>query len=154
MEVQKLVWPVHDEEAPFTQGFGENAIAYARFAQLGHNGIDIGVRKNTPVRAMASGRVRFASNGVEEKIMGAGAGLCILTAHEGAGGFEFLLGYAHLEKVFVEEGYEARAGEVIALSGNTGASTGDHLHVEYLPLPLELGNGYMGRADLTEWLRG
>lgn len=138
-----LLWPLWDVSAPILQGFGDNSDFYKKFGQLGHNGIDIGVQEYTPVRAAANGTVRFAGNGAEESLMGSAAGECILMRHDDG----TQTGYAHLSKVFVTAGYKAKAGEVIALSGRTGATTGPHLHFELLGAPLDVRNGYMGRID-------
>lgn len=142
MEDLKLVWPTFDRGAPITQRFGENSPTYKMFGQHGHSGLDIGIVEGTAVLAMADGKVRFAGDGIEEVIMGASAGTCILLTHSG-----YLTGYAHLSHVYVAEGDSVKAGDVIGLSGNTGASSGQHLHAELIPLPLELGNGYLGRVD-------
>lgn len=149
MEDLKLVWPTFDRGAPITQRFGENAPTYRMFGQKGHNGLDIGILEGTAVLAMADGVIRFAGNGVDEVVMGASAGTCILVASE-----SFLTGYAHLSRLYAQEGDLVKAGDVIALSGNTGASSGQHLHAELIPLPLALGNGYLGRADLMPYMEG
>lgn len=146
----RLVLPFHGE-APLLQGFGENAAMYAPYGLKGHNGLDFGLWTGTAVLAMASGEVLFAGDGAEQAVMGSSAGICILTEHRGTQG-AFMLGYAHLSSVFVEHGDLVEAGDCIGLSGATGATTGDHLHVELLHSPLDMGNGYMGRSDLGPWL--
>jgi murein DD-endopeptidase MepM/ murein hydrolase activator NlpD len=45
-------------------------------------------------------------------------------------GFGYLTRYAHLSKIFVIEGMQVKRGDMIGLSGNTGKSTGPHLHYE------------------------
>lgn len=137
-----LQWPLWDESAPILQGFGENKDVYRRFGQEGHNGLDLGVVMQ-PVKAVSDGVVRFAGNGAGEPLMGAAAGECILLKHPDG----TQSGYAHLHSYFVEEGAEVKAGDAIAISGNTGATTGYHLHIEVLGYPLDVRNGYMGRVD-------
>lgn len=143
----KLYYPLA-LEAPLLQGFGERPHTYARFGMEGHNGLDLGVQRFTPVKAMANGTIRFAGEGIDEQIMGSAAGLCVLITHRG-----YLTGYAHLSKVYATAGTKVKAGDVIGLSGNTGATTGAHLHLELLKTPLQLDNGYLGRCDPLPYLR-
>jgi murein DD-endopeptidase MepM/ murein hydrolase activator NlpD len=136
----RLDYPLY-EEAPVLQGFGDNALIYARFGLKGHNGWDLGVYAGTPVLAMADGIVRFAGDGFDEPLMGSAAGNCVLLDHG-----DYLTGYAHLLRPYGESGIEVKA-DVIGLSGATGAVSGDHLHLELIGVPLELSNGYMGRIS-------
>jgi murein DD-endopeptidase MepM/ murein hydrolase activator NlpD len=83
----------------------------------GHNGVDWRLPEGTPVLAAADGVVKNVSEDTT------GYGLRIILNH---GNFDTL--YAHLSQVFVAEGYPVKQGDRIALSGNTGHSTGPHLH--------------------------
>ncbi len=85
----------------------------------GHHGVDIGLRTGEPIHAAFSGTVRVAGR------MG-GYGNCIVVRH--ANGLETL--YGHLSKINVKPLQEVAAGEIIGLGGNTGNSTGPHLHFE------------------------
>jgi murein DD-endopeptidase MepM/ murein hydrolase activator NlpD len=107
------------DNGPITQGFGEHPEIYARFGLAGHNGIDYGVPIETPVKAAMAGQV--VKVGYEEN----GYGNYLKINH---GGYFTL--YAHLTQVKVRTGQEVQKGEVIASSGNTGFSTGPHLHFE------------------------
>ncbi|MBC7100009.1 M23 family metallopeptidase, partial [Candidatus Bipolaricaulota bacterium] len=93
-----------------------------------HTGIDIAVPEGTPVRAAAGGTVTFS--GWQE-----GFGLLVVIDHEN--GYETY--YGHLSRLLVAPGQSVSAGETIALSGNTGLSTGPHLHFEvrYLGTPVD-----------------
>lgn len=82
-----------------------------------HDGMDIGVPKGTPVRAAAAGTVIMAS-------WYGGYGNAIKIDH--GGGVVTL--YAHLSSIGVEVGQKVAAGANIGYSGNTGTSTGPHLH--------------------------
>lgn len=86
-----------------------------------HNGLDMAVCTGTEVKATASGVVTRSSwyNGY---------GLCVDIDH----GDGVTSRYAHLSNPLVEVGQEVVQGECIALSGNTGNSTGPHLHFELI----------------------
>jgi len=84
-----------------------------------HYGIDIAVNTGTPVKAAARGRVSFAGwNG--------GYGYLVIIDH----GNNVETRYAHLSRIAVQVGQYVSRGSVIAYSGNTGNSTGPHLHFE------------------------
>lgn len=137
-------------EAPVMQGFGANEAVYKKFGQLGHNGVDLGTIEGMPVLAMADGDVRFSGDGIRESLMGRAAGCCVLLVHKSypaIGGY--MTGYAHLSRIYVYLGDRVKKGDVIGLSGKSGATNGPHLHIEYMPAPLDITNGYMGRAPLT-----
>jgi Rod binding domain-containing protein len=84
-----------------------------------HKGIDLPMPAGSEVRAPADGRV--VSVGEQ-----AGYGLTVVVAH--GNGLESR--YAHLSGTGVRAGDPVRAGDLIARSGNTGRSTGPHLHFE------------------------
>lgn len=100
---------------PLTALFGSTAIAEHA---AGHSGVDIGVPTGTAVRAPAPGLVTAAtaSTGV--------FGTYVEVRH--AGGWVSL--YAHLSALRVQAGQQVERGETLGLSGNTGLSTGPHLH--------------------------
>ena len=87
-----------------------------------HPGIDFGVKMGTPVKVVADGVVIEAYEDGYNK----GYGGYVKVDH--GNGLHSL--YAHLSRVDVVEGQQVSAGEALALSGNTGVSTGPHLHVE------------------------
>jgi hypothetical protein len=131
----ELNWPIGGKQ-PITQKFGENPGDYTRFGLKGHNGVDIAVPEGTPVMAAADGMV--------EKIGfdPGGYGTYVKILHDG--GVETL--YAHLTKQLVTQGDNVACGQAIGKSGNTGNSTGPHLHFE-VRLPGQAGNGYNGAVD-------
>lgn len=85
-----------------------------------HKGLDIKVYIGDTIRAAFSGKVRIV------RYEGGGYGKYIVIRHNN--GLETI--YGHLSKQLVEENQTVRAGEVIGLGGNTGRSTGSHLHFE------------------------
>jgi len=97
--------------------------AYISQGLHGHNGIDLaGVKQGTPVYAAAAGKVIAAGNGS----CGSGYGICVIVAHEN--NTQTL--YAHLSSVTTGVGTSVGKGEHIGGIGNTGRSTGYHLHFE------------------------
>jgi murein DD-endopeptidase MepM/ murein hydrolase activator NlpD len=84
-----------------------------------HKGVDLAVRKGTPVHVTADGVVQRAE-------WSGGYGKLIVIDH--GNGVETY--YAHLSSFMVVPGLEVRRGQVIALSGGTGHATGPHLHYE------------------------
>lgn len=89
---------------------------------LFHKGLDIAASIGNPVLACASGRVLFT--GRQKKLGGYGK-LVILDHGRG-----LYTQYAHLNKIVVRKGQKVRGGQRIALIGNSGRSTGPHLHLE------------------------
>ena len=84
-----------------------------------HKGLDIAVAYGSPVKCAAAGKVVFA--GVK-----GGYGNCVIVEH--GNGLATL--YGHLSEVLVEANDRVKVGQIIAKSGNTGRSTGPHLHYE------------------------
>ena len=85
-----------------------------------HKGLDIKVYIGDTIRAAFSGKVRIV------RYEARGYGNYIVIRH--GNGLETI--YGHLSKPLVSENQEVRAGDVIGLGGNTGRSTGSHLHFE------------------------
>ncbi len=104
-----LAWPV---SGPVTSGFGP------RWGRM-HEGIDIAVPTGTPVRASAPGTVIHAD------WLG-GYGLLVVVDHGGG----LSTAYAHNSSLASGVGTSVGRGDVIAYSGNTGNSSGPHVHFE------------------------
>jgi murein DD-endopeptidase MepM/ murein hydrolase activator NlpD len=85
-----------------------------------HNGTDLDLDTGDSVRTTFDGMVRIVAYD------GSGYGKFVLVRHYN--GLETL--YGHMSKQLVESGQLVRAGEVLGLGGNTGRSTGSHLHFE------------------------
>jgi murein DD-endopeptidase MepM/ murein hydrolase activator NlpD len=108
-------WPT---KGIIESGFGNRFHpVYKKF--MDHTGADIGGKKGNPIYAAASGKVVFAAkNG--------GYGYCVDIDH----GNGIITRYAHCMKILVKKGQSVKVGEKIALVGDTGVSTGPHLHFE------------------------
>jgi murein DD-endopeptidase MepM/ murein hydrolase activator NlpD len=87
----------------------------------GHGGVDVGAWTGAPVKAADGGYVALATGG-----WNAGYGNHIIIDH----GNGFVTLYAHLNSIFVKPGESVAAGQQIGSVGNTGNSTGPHLHFE------------------------
>lgn len=85
-----------------------------------HKGVDWAIPVGTPVRTIADGRVVYAG-------WGTGYGRYVKVVHPD--GFATI--YAHLSKFESHVGEKVKQGEVVALSGNTGWSTGPHLYFQF-----------------------
>lgn len=100
-----------------TQLFGENPQYYAQYGLPAHNGVDYGTPIGTPILAAADGFV------IDARLDSTGYGLYVKVDHG-----EYYTLYAHLSVFSVEIGVAVLAGDQLGLSGNTGNSTGPHLH--------------------------
>ena len=98
-----------------------------------HNGLDIKVNIGDTIVAAFDGKVRIV------KYERRGYGKYVVIRHDN--GLETV--YGHLSKQLVEENQLVKAGEVIGLGGNTGRSTGSHLHFETRFLGIAINPIYM-----------
>lgn len=90
-----------------------------RFRRM-HKGVDLKVQVGDTIRSAFDGKVRLA------KYEGGGYGYYIIVRHEN--GLETV--YGHLSRFIAKPNQYVKAGDPIALGGNTGRSTGPHLHFE------------------------
>jgi murein DD-endopeptidase MepM/ murein hydrolase activator NlpD len=100
------------------RGFGYHIDPFTGQVKM-HEGLDIAAPTGTPVIAPADGTVRYAGN---KK----GFGLSVEIDH----GYGFTTLYGHCQRIRVNAGMRVKRGDVIAYVGNTGRSTGPHLHYE------------------------
>ena len=87
--------------------------------RLHHDGVDFSTPRGSKIHAPGNGVVRYTG-------YHGGYGKKVVIDH----GYGYKTVYAHLSKILVRKGQKVVRGEVIALSGNTGISTGPHLHYE------------------------
>lgn len=109
-----FAWPTR---GTFTSGFGMRADPFTGLPRF-HNGIDMANAIGTPIRAAASGRVVH----IESQI--GNYGRFVIVRHPD--GFQTL--YAHLNDFSVRNGQYVDRGQILGRMGNTGRSTGPHLH--------------------------
>lgn len=109
-----MMWPIRSR---ITSGYGWRIHPILR-RRLFHDGIDLAVRYSR-IRAAKSGKVVFSGR------MG-GYGKVVILSHPG----HFKTLYAHNSRLYVRVGQYVRQGQWLARSGNTGRSTGPHLHFE------------------------
>jgi murein DD-endopeptidase MepM/ murein hydrolase activator NlpD len=107
------IWPT---EGWVTSGYGQRTSPFTGRRQF-HSGIDVASRSGMPVVAPARGRVVFA--GKKGPL-----GRTVILDH----GYGVRTTYGHNGKLHVKRGQEVERGEKIAAVGNSGRSTGPHLH--------------------------
>ena len=110
------------ENGVVTSGVGWRVDPFGSGKLAFHRGIDIAVPVGTPVRSIRKGRVVFAGDR-------RGYGSTVIVEHDN--GDRTL--YGHNSLVRVHSGDLVESGTVVAFSGNTGRSTGPHVHFEQLP---------------------
>ena len=113
------IWPLRDVRGYVTSYFGPTTHPFTKHWYL-HKGIDIAYSRGTKVVSTADGKV------IEKAFDSSGYGNYIVIKHK----YGFYTRYAHMDKVYVKEGQNVQQGEVIGTLGNTGLSTGPHLHYE------------------------
>ncbi|MGA8179642.1 MAG: M23 family metallopeptidase [Desulfobacterales bacterium] len=109
------IWPTNGW---LSSGFGYRISPFTGLREF-HKGFDISSREGTTIIATADGVVTFAGkNGLYGNMIKIDHGHGMMTR------------YGHLEKMLKKRGDAVKRGDVIALMGNTGRSTGPHLHYE------------------------
>lgn len=105
---------------PISQHFYQNPENYAQYGLPGHNGTDFAIPERTPLRCPCNGTVEYVGTdrdyGNYVRVYSP-----VLAAH-------FFL--AHLHSASVQAGQILQTNDIVGLSGNTGRSTGPHLHLE------------------------
>jgi murein DD-endopeptidase MepM/ murein hydrolase activator NlpD len=124
LEALPLALPLQ-QDFLLTSNFGVRSDPLTHLPSM-HEGIDFVAPVGTPVLATAAGQV------VQARFNGAYGNMVDVAHAEG-----FVTRYAHLQTILVQPGQRLRAGDRLGLLGNTGRSTGPHLHYEVL---------YRGRA--------
>lgn len=122
---------------------------YRGVGLAGHNGVDLAGEYGAIVRATAPGVVMSAGDGELDPVMGASAGTCVRIAHSPAGVPPYQSGYAHgvAGSVWVRPGQYVEEGAPLMALGDTGATTGHHLHYEHIADPVDIRDEWGGRID-------
>jgi len=118
LAITPSIWP--SDSRRVTSEFGYRIDPISKRASF-HSGLDISADMNTPVQATADGVVE--STGYDRA-----PGNHIMISHPSGLKTHFM----HLNKILVQEGDVIKKGDIIALSGNTGRSTGPHIHYEII----------------------
>ncbi|HOW82249.1 MAG TPA: M23 family metallopeptidase [Spirochaetota bacterium] len=108
-------WPLRGK---ITSGFGTRKDPFSGKRKF-HCGIDISAEEGTPIKAAAAGTVIFSD-------WKNGYGKVIVIRHDNG----YISVYAHNSSNEVQKGDQVKSGDIVALSGSTGAVTGAHLHFE------------------------
>lgn len=127
-----------------TQRFSERPLYYKKYGLKGHNGIDLRAPVGTPLFAPIDGIITEGDQGKS----GYGKFVRIINDH-----YECVV--AHLSEI-IDGSKEIRFGSPIGLSGNTGDSTGPHIHMGIRKLKdgkiVNQDNGYSGFLDFLPYL--
>lgn len=117
-----LSWPL--EKVFITQLFGKTSASGRLYASGSHSGVDFRASVGTPVYAMASGTV-LGTGDTDVFCKGASFGKWIFIQYDNGLSSTF----GHLSVISSQKNQEVKTGDLVGYSGNTGHSTGPHLHV-------------------------
>ncbi|MBR2400365.1 MAG: M23 family metallopeptidase [Tidjanibacter sp.] len=136
------IWPINKNDLRGPIGaYGRRLHPiYKRYIQ--HKGIDFGGRRGDPIYATGNGVVVHSEKGLRRK----GYGQQLVIDH----GFGYKTRYAHLNERLVKVGQEVKRGELIGYMGNTGGSTGPHLHYEVIYMGNNVDPINYFRRDMTD----
>ncbi len=135
-----------------SQSFGQNAAVYKAFGFAGHEGIDYACAIGTPIKAAAGGVVfrsgATSGNHGPDKDQGP-YGIRVIVEHTWGSQRGYTI-YAHLSSVSVKDGDFVRTGDEVGKSGNTGNSSGAHLHFSLI-LANQRHEGYPSSLSTDAW---
>jgi murein DD-endopeptidase MepM/ murein hydrolase activator NlpD len=144
-----MLYPFKGRQPAISSGFGWRIHPILKYKRH-HNGVDYASATGTPVLAVAKGKVVFAGPSMIKAPNGepAGGGYIVRIKFK-SNLKDFTASYMHLKKgsIKVAVGDKVEMGDVLAKSGNTGESTGPHLHFE-----IQRGAKYVWTADGSRYL--
>lgn len=117
-----LDWPV--DNVFITQKFGKTNASGRLYVSGTHNGVDFRAAVGTPVKSAGNGKVAGTGD-TDADCRGVSFGKWILIKYDNG----LATTYGHLSQISVKPGQAVSSGDVVGYSGNTGYSTGPHLHV-------------------------
>lgn len=115
-------WPV--DNIRITQFFGKTSVSGRLYASGTHGGVDFGVPIGTIIRAVGTGTV-IATGDTDLTCPGASYGKWVFIKYDNG----LATVYGHLSLPTAQNNMRVKSGDVVGYSGNTGHSTGPHLHV-------------------------
>ncbi|MBU2109477.1 M23 family metallopeptidase, partial [Patescibacteria group bacterium] len=119
-----LKWPL--DQIKITQYFGNTPFATANpqvYNGMGHNGVDFRASVGTPTKSSKEGIV-IETGDTDKQCRGVSYGRWVLIEHPN----NLSTLYAHLSLIKVSKGQQVNTGQIIGYSGDTGYTTGPHLH--------------------------
>ena len=153
----RLAWPTVTRA--YTQAFGErqrryfeasfDPVHHVHWLHGGHEGVDLQAAEGTPVRACLAGRVSIGPSGTAY-----GNYVRVVSLIPAVG--EVTLLYAHLQQILAEDGVDVAQGEVLGLAGQSGNTTGPHLHLglRIRGLTLRATSHYLNPRPYLDPVRG
>ena len=116
------IYPINKQKSHMSSGYGYRFHPIYK-SLIMHTGVDIAAPQGLPVYATGDGKVTVAARN-----MPGYSGYGVVCRIDHGFGYESL--YAHLSSLAVKPGQEVKRGDIVGYVGNTGASTGPHLHYE------------------------
>ena len=135
------IMPIAKGQCELVSGFGTRYHPILRYSRP-HTGVDLAARIGTPIYATADGVVTESGRNAKSR---GGYGVVCVIKH----GYGYQTLYAHMKDTKVKVGQKVKRGELIGWVGNTGLSSGSHLHYEVLLNGKHVNPVYYFFSDLT-----
>ena len=126
-----LSWPL--DKIKVTQMFGKTADSKRLYTSGSHSGVDFRASVGTPVKAMADGIVMGVGN-TDDTCVGTSFGKWVFIQYNNG----LASAYGHLSLIKTHVGQKVARGNIVGYSGNTGHTTGPHLHVSLMRVPIPI----------------
>lgn len=136
------IQPVQNKDLTrMASGYGMRMHPILKYRKM-HHGMDFTAKKGTPIYATGDGKVIKASRG-------SGFGRVVYIDH----GFGYITKYGHMSKFNTKKGRQVKRGDIIGYVGNSGLSSGSHLHYEVHKngKPINPINFYHGDLSAEEY---
>jgi murein DD-endopeptidase MepM/ murein hydrolase activator NlpD len=115
------IMPLRKNSCSVISGFGTRYHPILHYRRM-HTGVDLSAKTGTPIYATGDGVVEVA--GRSDQL--SGYGVTVLIRH----GYGYQTLYGHMNEVKVHQGQKVKRGQLVGFVGNTGKTTGVHLHYE------------------------